>query len=259
MVAALAKVPCSIESTPALGEGLAETLVALAEDSAGGVELDHVGAELGRFAHLGGAFVGTGAGVVAVERGGDFRAEAGDVAMATDGRKRLSRRKHSRSGNEAFVERPAKGEAVEPARAEVANGGESGADGDERVVGADERVPLFRIGRLAPERLAGHPGEVDVGVDQARKDGLAAEVDQPRVGGRGGQAVGDCGDPAVGDGDGRRARGRLRGVGDEVPGMDDDGLGGGGRGGEKAETGKQPEAHRGPLDGSRLTAAPPGR
>jgi hypothetical protein len=132
MVAALAKVPCSIESTPALtaaampasawawaatlrpsewavvddrphllvGEGLAEALVALAEHAAGGVELDDVGAELGRLADLGRALVGAGAGIVAVERLGDLGPEARDVAMAADGRERLAGGEHARAGDQ---------------------------------------------------------------------------------------------------------------------------------------------------------------
>ena len=288
-MAALAKVPCSIEFDPraggagdagiavgvggdleaermggvddrfhlGVGEMLAEAAGLLRKDSAGGGDLDDVGAGAGEFADPGGALLRTGAGIVDGERPDHLRAEAGDVAMAADGRDGRSGGNDPRSRDESLGGRAAKREADQRRRAEIADRGEAGEGGDPRVLGADQGRPFVGIDRLVAKVAAGIAGEMDVHVDEAGQDGLAGQVDEPGAGGGRGKPGRDGGDPAVGDGDGRRAGGGPRRVGDEVAGMDDHRLGGGGRGGERLDRLATGSASADPLmEGVLLLRAP---
>ena len=63
---------------------------------------------------------------------------------------------HARARDQPLVDRALEREAGGAGRAEVAHGGEAGAQGGERVVGADQGQIIVGVDRLAPEGAARH-------------------------------------------------------------------------------------------------------
>ena len=119
-----------------------------------------------------------------LERPDHLGPEAGDVAMAADDRDGRAGGEDSRARDEPFGGGPAKREADQRRRAEVADGGEAGERGDAGVLDAEQGHPFVAVDRLVAKVAAGIAGEMDVHVDQAGQHGLARQVDEPGAGGR---------------------------------------------------------------------------
>ena len=214
------------------------------EDAAGGVELDHVGAGAGELAHPRRALLGRrcrycGRRARPSLRGGSRRRRHGRRWSTAPGRRRAcaapgpAPRRSPRLSAKPAV----------PGRAEVADGGEAGARRGQRVVGADQgQIQSSGLTASLPERR--RPASLVRWTWASIRPGRTVrlgKVDQPRARRRRRQA--------------RRRRAVMRpstmvmvegpgagrdGVGDQMAGMDDHGLG---RGREPA-TSKQSKASR---------------
>jgi hypothetical protein len=150
-------------------------IVAERQHAAGGAYLDDVGAvldvaarDLERFIHAighaerGDLVFGRVHGVVAVA--------AGDAEWRAGG-------EDARAGHVAVVDGVAQADVGVVVGADVADGGEAGAQRGQRILGADQRHARHRLGDQAVAGVFGRAGDVGVGVDQAGQQGLVAQVD----------------------------------------------------------------------------------
>jgi hypothetical protein len=143
----------------------------------------------------------------------------------------------------------AEADVLEAVGTDVSNGGEAGAKGLLGIGGSNRRPEAVGILEASIAADLGQRGQMDVHVDQARKQGLARQVDPFRPGGDigpGAAAADHRGDAAVGDHHHRLLDDPAGEDVDHPVGGDDDGFGRGGRGGggSEEEGGEQGFAHR---------------
>ncbi len=202
-----------------------EPATLLRQHATGRGNLDEVRAVLRCAADLFGAFVRAGAAIARGEDRVDLGPKAADVAMATDNRQWRSGSDDARAGDDALGNCAAQREGGVLRRSCLADRGEAGPNGGERVLDAKDDAPFVGLYRVLPEIAAGIAGEVDVKVDQAGQHRLVAELDRPRAGRGGLDAVDDADDAPVGDGNRRGTPIAAARVAYDMSGMDDGGVG----------------------------------
>ncbi|OIQ63318.1 hypothetical protein GALL_551410 [mine drainage metagenome] len=202
--------------------------VAVAEHTAGGADLDDLGAVFVQLADHLAALVGAvdHRRPLLVHRG----REEGGVTMAAGRADGVGRRNDARPLDIAGVDRLLQADVVVVVGADIADGGEAGLQGApggaHRDIGAVIAVEGHGLDdRIAAVELA---GDVVVGVDQAGQDGGVGQVDDLGPGRRD-EARLDAGDAVVMDQDRDLGAGRLADPVDQVAGMDDHILGKGRR------------------------------
>jgi hypothetical protein len=112
---------------------------------------------------------------------------------------RVGGRDDARTGHVALVDRLAQAHVVELGRADVANGGEAGLQGDLGVAGLDHAPEGVAVLQAVVAADLGDAVEMDVHVDQARQQGRARQVDHLGPGRNRVARLAHRRDPAVGD------------------------------------------------------------